>query len=162
MAVIANALAVNYEVTILTHDKPESEDLSLFGLEGTNIHFRYIHLPPISCGNTCLAKHTAFYTRKESYHKYLSLHSGMDTAHSELSTKKLIKALNTEDYDFIIGVHAFLSLQLASIRHQLKAKRVIGWMHTSFDAFFNNPGFYLYDQKNTFNMKCLNWMEWWS
>ena len=82
LAVIANALAVNYEVTILTHDKPESEDLSLFGLEGTNIHFRSV------AGNTCLAKHTAFYTRKESYHKYLSLHSGMDTAHFRALNEK--------------------------------------------------------------------------
>lgn len=151
LAVIANALAVNYEVTILTHDKPESEDLSLFGLEGTNIHFRYIHLPPISCGEYLPCKTYSFLYKKRiipqipltsQWYGYSSFPSSQ--------RKKLIKALNTEDYDFIIGVHAFLSLQLASIRHQLKAKRVIGWMHTSFDAFFNNPGFYLYDQKKHF------------
>ena len=64
LAVIANALAVNYEVTILTHDKPESEDLSLFGLEGTNIHFRYIHLPPISCGEYLPCKTYSFLYKK--------------------------------------------------------------------------------------------------
>ena len=67
-----------------------------------------------------------------------------------LKRNYLIQTLNEQNFDIIVGVHAFLSLNLASIRHKLNARKVIGWMHTSFDAFFNTPGFYLWEQKNQF------------
>ena len=151
LAVIANALSANHEITILTQDKPESEDLSLYGLERTNIRFRYICLPPINRREYLPCKTYSFLYKKNivpqtsltsQWYGYSSF------PHSQ--RKELIKELNSGNYDFIIGVHAFLSLQLASIRHQLKAKRVIGWMHNSFDAFFNTPGFFLYEQKKQF------------
>jgi hypothetical protein len=39
-------------------------------------------------GNICPAKHTVIYTKKESYHKSLSPHNGMDIAHSHTHNGK--------------------------------------------------------------------------
>ena len=41
-AVIAKELAKTYDVTIVTFDKPEAKDLSLYELNDTDIHFRLI------------------------------------------------------------------------------------------------------------------------
>lgn len=151
LAVIAKALSASHEITILTLDKPEQEDLTMYELSQTNIRFRYISFQSISLWEYLPCKTYSFLYKKKilpqtnitsQWYGYSSF------PHSQ--RKGLIHELNSENYDLIIGVHAFLSLQLASIRHQIRAKRVIGWMHTSFDAFFNTPGFYLYEQKNQF------------
>lgn len=64
LAVIAGAISAKHEVTILTLDKPEQEDLNMYELGQRNIRFRYISLPPIGNGNICPAKHTVIYTKK--------------------------------------------------------------------------------------------------
>ena len=81
LAVIAGAISAKHEVTILTLDKPEQEDLNMYELGQRNIRFRHISLPPIG-------KHTVIYTKKESYHKSLSPHNGMDIAHSHTHNGK--------------------------------------------------------------------------
>ena len=73
LAVIAGAISAKHEVTILTLDKPEQEDLNMYELGQRNI---------------CPAKHTVIYTKKESYHKSLSPHNGMDIAHSHTHNGK--------------------------------------------------------------------------
>ena len=40
-AVIAKELAKTYDVTIVTFDKPELHDESLYGFQGSGIHFRF-------------------------------------------------------------------------------------------------------------------------
>ena len=47
LAVIAGAISAKHEVTILTLDKPEQEDLNMYELGQRNIRFRHISLPPI-------------------------------------------------------------------------------------------------------------------
>ena len=156
LAVIAKALSVNYEITILTHDKPEQEDRSLYELGQTNIRFRYISLPNISRWEYLPCKTYSFlYKKKILPQTPITSQWYGHSSFPRSQPKVLIHELNSENYDLIIGVHAFLSLQLASIRHQLEAKRVIGWMHTSFDAFFNTQGFYLYEQKSQFRHEML-------
>ena len=46
LAVIAGAISAKHEVTILTLDKPEQEDLNMYELGQRNIRFRHISLPP--------------------------------------------------------------------------------------------------------------------
>lgn len=151
LAVIAKALSPNHEITILTYDRPEEEDRSMYELGEAKIRFRYISRPAISWWEYFPCKAYSFLYKKKvvpqtaltsQWYGYSSFPFSM--------RKELIEELNNENYDVIIGVHAFLSLQLASIRHKLNASKVIGWMHSSFDAFFNPPGVYLYEQKNQF------------
>lgn len=151
LAVIAGAISAKHEVTILTLDKPEQEDLNMYELGQRNIRFRHISLPPIGKWEYLPCK-TYSYLYKKRIIPQIPITSQWYgySSFPHTQRKVLIGELNNENYDIIVGVHAFLSLQLASIRHRLKARRVVGWMHTSFNAFFNTPGFYLYEQKNQF------------
>ena len=145
LAVIAGAISAKHEVTILTLDKPEQEDLNMYELGQRNIRFRHISLPPIGKWEYLPCK-TYSYLYKKRIIPQIPITSQWYgySSFPHTQRKVLIGELNNENYDIIVGVHAFLSLQLASIRHRLKARRVVGWMHTSFNAFFNTPGFYLY------------------
>lgn len=123
----------------------------MYELGQRNIRFRYISLPPIGKWEYLPCK-TYSYLYKKRIIPQIPITSQWYgySSFPHTQRKVLIGELNNENYDIIVGVHAFLSLQLASIRHRLKARRVVGWMHTSFNAFFNTPGFYLYEQKNQF------------
>ena len=44
-AVIAKELAKEYDVTIVTLDKPEQEDTFIYGLQEANIHYRFFEYP---------------------------------------------------------------------------------------------------------------------
>lgn len=151
LAVIAKALSAHNQVTILSRDdNSSSADTTMYGLNEVNITYRYIQIPPIACSEYLPCKTYSFLYKKilpqtktlSRWYSYSSFPKSQRTV--------LIKELNNRHYDVIIGVHAFLSLQLASIREKLTAPKVIGWMHTSYDAFFNTPGFYLYEQKKQF------------
>lgn len=151
LAVIAKALSPNYDITILTHDKPEQQDLKMYGLEEADIRYRYIRLPPLRPWEYPPCKAYSFiYKKKFIPQTPLTSKWYGYSSFPYTQRKRLINELNSQGYDLIIGVHAFLSLRLASIRRRLTAQRVIGWMHTSYNAFFNTPGFYLYEQKNQF------------
>lgn len=152
LAVIAKALSAHHDVTILTLDAPAQEDLTMYGLQDSNIHFQYIRLPLLDSSSSeylpcktysLLYKKAQLQSRRASqWYGYSSFPSSQRNV--------LIERLNEGNYDVVVGVHAFLSLRLASVRRQLRTRRVVGWMHTSYDAFFNTPGFYLWNLKAHF------------
>ena len=77
LAVIAKALSVNYEITILTHDKPEQEDRSLYEL-GQQISDSAISVCLILVGgNIYRVKHIASYIKRKFCHRPPSPHNGM-------------------------------------------------------------------------------------
>ena len=45
-AVIAKELAKDFDVTIVTFDKPDTKNTTLYGLEEANIHYRFLAYPP--------------------------------------------------------------------------------------------------------------------
>ena len=47
-AVIAKELAKDNDVTIVTFDKEDAKDTSLYGLNESNIHYRFLQLSPYS------------------------------------------------------------------------------------------------------------------
>lgn len=150
LAVIAKKLSATHRVTILTRDAPSLKDTTLYGLGEADIRYQFIHFAPptkleyIPCKAYSLLykkvlPHTAFTSRWYA-------RSSFPPSQSNL----LVKKLNEENYDTIIGVHAFLSIRLATVRNKLHAKQVIGWMHSSYQAYFEiRPG-YLEGLKNHF------------
>lgn len=145
LAVIAKALAAHHEVSILTLDDPHTEDRTMYGLsEAANIRYRYLRFPPSA---PCeYYPHKAFsylYKNGLPHNKFTSQCYGR-SSFPRSARRTLINELNREGgYDVIIGVHVFLSLRLATIRHDLKARKVIGWMHNSYQAFFEHTPAYL-------------------
>lgn len=149
LAVISKALSKNHKITILTLDDPALTDTKMYDLDSADIHYiylKYSKLPfyeKVPCKTYSLLYKTIlpqnrFTTKLYSYSSFPHTHRSL-----------LIKTLNDGDYDIVVGVHVFLSFHLASIRKSIKAK-TIGWMHNSYDAFFNIKTSYLGNLKKRF------------
>ena len=142
-AVIAKILAKDYDVTIVTFDRPEQENTSLYDLKEANINYRFFEYP-----KTSKWKHYCCKAYSYLYRKWLpQIRITSDIySHSSFPSQKrkaLIKELTAGHYDVIIGVHAPLSARLATCRKQLKGVKLIGWIHNSYEALFGEKSLYI-------------------
>lgn len=142
LAVIAKALSASHRVTILTLDPPSIKDTTLYDLDQADIRYEFIHFAPPTRIEYLPCKAYSLLYKKVLPHTTLTsrwyAHSSFPASQSSL----LVKKLNEGNYDVIVGVHVFLSLRLATIYNKLNAKQVIGWMHSSYQAFFEiHPGY---------------------
>ena len=142
-AVIAKELAKDYDVTILTKDKSSQEDTSLYGLNEASIHYRYFSFPNTSRWKYYLCKAYSYL-----YRRYLpqTRFTSAIYAHSSFPAEKrrvLLREFRKGQYDVIIGVHASLSVKLASYRKALKGTKLIGWIHNSYEALFCEGSLYV-------------------
>ena len=142
-AVIAKELAKDYDVTILTIDRPEQKDLSFYGLSDAHIHYRFFSFPHVPRWKNYFCKAYSYLYRR---HLPQTKFTSDIYAHSSLPWEKrkaLIKELKSGNYDVIIGVHAPLAVRLATCRHALKGTRLIGWIHNSYEALFGKGSLYI-------------------
>ena len=142
-AVIAKELAKDYDVTIVTLDKPEQKDTSLYNLQEADIHYRFFRYPKTPRWKQLICKtYSYLYRRILPQTRFTS-----DIyAHSSFPSEKrnaLAKELQRGNYDVIIGVHAPLSVRLAACRKQLKGTKLIGWIHNSYEALFCTGSLYI-------------------
>jgi glycosyltransferase involved in cell wall biosynthesis len=142
-AVIAEALSKDYDVTIISFDKPKLKDLSLYQLADYPIKFQFISYPIISPTKYKLYKSYSYLYRKIlpkcSITSNIYAHSSFPKERREA----VIKVLQEGKYDIVIGVHAFLAIRLATIRKKLGKVQVIGWIHNSFEALLREGSPYL-------------------
>lgn len=142
-AVIAKELAKDYDVTIVTLDKPEQEDISLYNLQEADIHYRFFHYPEIPRWKQLICKTYSYLYRRILPQAKLT--SDL-YAHSSFPSEKrdaLTNELQRGQYDVIIGAHAPLAIRLAACRKQLKGTKLIGWIHNSYDALFGAGSLYI-------------------
>lgn len=142
-AVIAEALAKDYDVTIVTFDNPEKKDLSLYQLADFPIKYQFISYPDISPTKNKLCKAYSYLYRKIL--PKFGLTSDL-YAHSSFPKERqnvLIKVLQDGGYDTVIGVHAFLAIRLATIKKKLGNTKTIAWIHNSFEALLKEGSPYL-------------------
>ena len=142
-AVIAGALAKDYDVTIVTFDKPEKKDLSLYQLADYPIEYQFVSYPDIRPTKNKLCKAYSYLYRK------ILPKCGMTSdlyAHSSFPKERrnaLTKVLQEGRFDVVIGVHAFLAMRLATIKKELGNTKTIGWIHNSFYALLREGSPYL-------------------
>ena len=142
-AVIAKELAKDYDVTIVTFDKPEQKDISLYGLDEVDITYRFFDYPKTPAWKQKCCKAYSYLYRK--YIPQIRITSDI-YSHSSFPSQKrnaLAKELATGMYDVIIGVHAPLATRLASCRKRLKGVKTIGWIHNSYEALFGERSLYI-------------------
>lgn len=142
-AVIAKELAKDYDVTIVTFDKPTAQETSLYELNEADIHYRFFAYPPTPQWKNYLCKAYSYLYRKLLPQTKLTSDG---YAHSSFPSEKrnaLAKELQAGHYDAVIGVHAPLAVRLAACRKQLKGIRLIGWIHNSYEALFGNGSLYI-------------------
>ena len=154
LAVIAGELSKEHDVTILTHDSPQEADTSMYDLNHTNIRFDYIAYANLPFYEYLPCKTYSLLYKKILPQNKLTSHIYGYSSFPFSRRRKLVKRLNDGGFDIVVGVHAFLSLYLASISHKLKAKTV-GWMHNSYNAFFETKGLFLWYQKKQFMYEML-------
>lgn len=149
LGVLAAALSKKYDVTILTMDSKAQENRTLYGMDDGSISYKYISFAKLPFYEFFPCKSYSF------LYKYLLPKTKFTTKWYGYSSfpksqrEKLIREINESNYDIIVGVHVFLSFQLASIKEKIKAK-TIGWLHTSFIAFFTGPKPYIKNQEKRF------------
>ena len=148
LAVIAKALSEDNDVTILSTDT--DENLSMYGYNQSDIRFDYIsyngkkNLEYFTCkAISCLYKKVL---PKNKFTARLYSYSFFRPSYKH----QLISKINSGNYDTVVGVHAFLSLHLASIRKRLNVKNVTAWMHNSYNALFDKENPYLPGLKSFF------------
>ena len=145
-AVIAKELAKDYDVTIVTFDHPSQEDTSLYGLQESNIKYRFFSYPDVNAFKEKLCKTYSYAYKK--LHPQNKLMSDIYSYSSFPSEKRnaLANELLQGRYDVIIGDHAPLSIRLATISKQLRKQgsiKLIGWVHNSFEALYGNGSPYI-------------------
>lgn len=142
-AVIAKELAKDYDVTIVTFDKPKQKDTRLFDLYEADISYRFFEYPKTPAWKRKCCKAYSYLYRKHL--PQIRITSDL-YSHSSFPSQKrnaLIQELAAGNYDVIIGVHATLAVRLASCRKKLKGIKLIGWIHNSYEALFGNKSLYI-------------------
>ncbi len=142
-AVIAKELAKQYDVTIVTTDRPEQEDTTFYGLSEAPIHYRYFAFPEVRRWKYYFCKAYSWLYRRHLPQTRLT--SDL-YAHSSLPSEKrkaLWRELQRGSYDVVIGVHAPLAVRLATCRQHLPGVRLLGWIHNSYEALFGKGSLYI-------------------
>ncbi len=142
-AVIAKELSKDCDVTIVTLDKPEAKDTSLYGLSESPIHFRFFQYPKVGYWKWHFCKAYSFLYRKVLLQNRLTSDLYMHSSFPSEKRNALAEELKTGNYDTIIGVHAPLAARLAACRKMLGTTKLIGWVHNSFEALFNPTSLYI-------------------
>jgi len=146
-AVIAKELAKEYDVTIVTFDNPNNVDYNLYELNEAHIHYQFIKYPDVEKVKGFLFKvHRAIYIFLKSRTKWHSKIYAITSFPSE-QRNTILTALNSNNYDVIIGVHAPLAERLATLKKHFRNKIVIGWLHNSYEALFSNNCHYIGPEK---------------
>ncbi len=142
-AVIAKALAKDYDVTIVTMDDSSIKNTSFYDLQEADIHYRFFQFPSINpLKDKCCKLYSALFRKLLPQTRLTSDWY----AHSSFPSEKrnaLTKELKAGNYDIIIGVHAPLAVRLTSCKSQLRGIKLIGWIHNSYQALFGKHSHYI-------------------
>lgn len=150
VSVLASKLSESYEVDVLCTDKNFKINRKLYNLDSkVNIKINSELL-----NKKITSKIIEKVFRKLNYLSGIFNNAKMKDilAHIYYPNKircNFIKYLNSQDYDFIIGVEGYYSILVGIIADKLTAK-TIGWQHNSYDAYLNNKGIYYWNQDELF------------
>ena len=146
-AVIAKELAKDYDVSIVTFDKPEQKNTTLYHLNEVNINYRFFAYPQVGKIKTLICKaFSGLYLKLQPATQWCSDLYARSSYPSELR-KALLAELRLGEYDVIIGVHAPLAARLATLKNDLPNTKLIGWLHNSFEALFGEDSHYYIGSK---------------
>ena len=141
-AVIAKELAKDYDVSIVTFDKPELHDTTLYNLKEASITYRFVSYPRTSKFNNYICKaYSWWYLKIQPQAKWCSDLYAHSSFPSELQNT-LLAELKQGQYDVVIGVHAPLAARLATLKKHLPGTKCIGWLHNSYEALFGEKSHY--------------------
>lgn len=149
-AVIAKALAKDYDVTIVTFDNPTTKDITLYDLQEADIHYRFFKYPSVNkWKDYCCKAYSGLYRLVLPQNKLNTIWYRHSSFPSE-RRNALTKELRDGNYDVIIGVHAPLAVNLTICKPRLGKVRLIGWIHNSYQAMFSKESLYIGTDRRKF------------
>ena len=140
LAEIAKALSKVHEVTILTTDS--NRNFSMYDYDKSSVRFESVSYTESLLAERLFCKGYSF------LYKYILPQTRYTSALYSKSfflpayKQKLAEKINAGGYEVVIAVLAYLALHLASIKNRIHVKTV-GWMHNSYEAFFEKENPYL-------------------
>lgn len=155
LAEVSKRLSEEFEVTILTSDSPV--DMSMYDYKQSNVKFEQIEFSKPPFFENLFCKTYSFLFKKLLPHTKLTSQGYALSSFLPTYRKALADKINAGSYNIVIGVHAFQSLHLAVVSHQIKA-RTIAWIHNSYQALFEKESPYLpgLDKHFAFQMQKMN------
>lgn len=146
LSVVASKLAEDYTVDILCTSDESNLDKGIYNISN-KIKINYIldtigkkGQEPIYCKlGRGINKNTNIFNRRCFVPLICKIYFTKEFE------EQIIKYININDYDIVIGVEGRNSILLGKISDKIKAK-TIGWQHNSFDAYFRTPQKYLWHQ----------------
>ncbi len=151
LAVVAKALSATHDVTILTTDL--AEDRSMYDYKSSNVRFDFISYKSARDFQYFLCKACSFLYKRFLPKNALTARLYSFSFFLPRYKSALTRKINDGGYDVVVGVHAFLSLHLASVRSKISAPVTVGWMHNSYDALFEKQNPYLPGMKSFFSQE---------
>ena len=140
LAEISKRLSTEMDVTILTSDSPV--DTSMYDYRHSHVKFEQIEYPKPSFWENLFCKAYSFLFKKFLPHTKFTSLGYARSSFLPAYRKRLVEKINAGHYDIVVGVHAFQSLHIAAISHQIEAK-TIAWIHNSYQALFEKESPYL-------------------
>lgn len=141
LAEVAKRLSEEYEVTILTTD--DIRQTRRYDYHRSSVRFVSFIYAPVSIWRRLRQKCCSFVCKyllpKNEWTCSLYARSFFLLPYQD----ELIEKINGGNYDVAIGVHAYCCLHLAIVRSKLNVPRTVGWMHNSYEAFFEKKHPYL-------------------
>ena len=140
LAEIAKALSGKHEVTILTTDT--CTDLSMYGYAESTVRFDSFSYSASSFIERLLCKGYSFLYKHGLPHTRLTSEWYAASFFPSSYKRTLARKINARQCDVVIGVHAFMALHLSAVKSRIRTKTV-GWLHNSYEAFFEKETPYL-------------------
>lgn len=141
LAVVAKALSVNHDVTILTTDK--GIDRTMYGYDQSRVAFDYFTLSTTRNAEYWFCKMCSMLYKKVLRDTAVGARLYNFSFFLPKYKRTLASKINKGHYDVAVGVHAFQSLHLAAVRSRLNVPKTVGWMHNSYEALFEKDQPYL-------------------
>lgn len=147
VSVISNILvSYNYDVTIMCTEAKYKENYDLYKLD-SRVKIEYANIK------------MGFIDKVIRKFKYIinsiNMHTGIIKNNLFLlkfinrnvkQQKEIIKKINEDKYDIVIGVGSDYCVLLTDIKNKINSK-LIGWQHSCFEAYFETKGIRLYNQE---------------
>lgn len=141
------------EVTIICINKNAKEDRSLYNLN-SNIKILYVD------EKSKKEKYISFFYKLLAQVNKRTILLKNNTVllekmyrNRDINTLKyLSKTINENNYDVVIGVGGKYSLLLTFLKNDTSAK-IVGWQHSSYDAYFNTKKRYHWHEYNIFKKR---------
>lgn len=144
-SVLASELYKYHKIFFLTTESPEKKNKSVFSYP-SEVQVNYIKYPKRSILRLALM----YFNRNFNLYKYISKDSLWNYTYIDKRIQnKIIEYVKKNRIDVLIGVHGEMAYLVGSIKDKVTCK-MVGWQHSSFDAYFNTPLKYYYRREFLF------------